>query len=140
MAAPPKCSRPSSPSRSACEPSREGNTMRLEGLSTAITGGVSGLGLTTARRLVKAGGTVTLIDLPTSGGEQAGRELGEAATFVPADVTDAEQFAAALDTADEQGGLRALVHCAGGGRKLRLLDKNGNPGSLEDYEHVIRLN
>jgi len=114
--------------------------MRLEGLSMAITGGASGLGLATAWRLVKAGGTVTLIDLPGSPGEQAARELGDAAAFVPADVTDAEQFAAALDAADERGGLRALVHCAGGGRKVRVLDRDGTPGSLEDYEYVIRLN
>ncbi|MER5179099.1 SDR family NAD(P)-dependent oxidoreductase [Streptomyces sp. NPDC002896] len=114
--------------------------MHLEGLSTAITGGGSGLGLATARRLVKAGGLVTLIDLPGSAGEQAARELGEAALFVPADVTDPEQFGAALDAADERGGLRALVHCAGAGRRMRLLDKEGNPGSLEDFEFVIRLN
>jgi NAD(P)-dependent dehydrogenase (short-subunit alcohol dehydrogenase family) len=114
--------------------------MRLEGLSTAISGGGSGLGLATARRLVKAGGLVTLIDLPGSSGEQAARELGEAAHFHPADVTDAEQFGAALDAADERGGLRALVHCAGAGRRMRLLDKEGNPGSLEDFEFVIRLN
>jgi NAD(P)-dependent dehydrogenase (short-subunit alcohol dehydrogenase family) len=112
----------------------------LEGLSTAITGGASGLGLATARRLVKAGGTVTLIDLPTSDGERSARELRGTARFVPADVTDPAQFAEALDAADEGGGLRGLVHCAGGGRKLRVLDKDGNPGSLEDFEHVIRLN
>ena len=114
--------------------------MRLEGLSTAITGGGSGLGLATARRLVKAGGLVTLIDLPGSEGELAARELGEAAHFAAADVTDPEQFGAALDAADERGGLRALVHCAGAGRRMRLLDKEGNPGSLEDFEFVIRLN
>ncbi|MEV0642970.1 SDR family NAD(P)-dependent oxidoreductase [Streptomyces sp. NPDC050619] len=114
--------------------------MRLEGLSTAITGGGSGLGLATARRLVEAGGLVTLIDLPGSEGKQAAHELGEAARFVPADVTDAEQFGAALDAADERSGLRALVHCAGAGRRMRLLDKEGNPGSLEDFEFVIRLN
>ncbi|WP_405483453.1 SDR family NAD(P)-dependent oxidoreductase [Streptomyces sp. NBC_00009] len=114
--------------------------MRVEGLSTAITGGGSGLGLATARRLVKAGGKVTLIDLPGSAGAEAARELGEAAHFVPADVTDAEQFGAALDAADERGGLRALVHCAGAGRRMRVLDKEGNPGSLEDFEFVIRLN
>jgi NAD(P)-dependent dehydrogenase (short-subunit alcohol dehydrogenase family) len=114
--------------------------MRLEGLSTALTGGASGLGLATARRLVKAGGLVTLVDLPGSAGAEAARELGAAATFVPADITDAEQLEAALDAADERGGLRAVVHCAGGGRRLRLLDQDGNPGSLADFEHVLRLN
>lgn len=114
--------------------------MRVEGLSTAVTGGASGLGLATARRLVKAGATVTLIDLPGSAGEEVAQELGETVRFVAADVTDADQFAAALDAADERGGLRGLVHCAGGGRKLRLLDKDGNPGSLEDFEHALKLN
>jgi NAD(P)-dependent dehydrogenase (short-subunit alcohol dehydrogenase family) len=114
--------------------------MRLEGLSIAVTGGASGLGLATARRLVKAGGKVTVIDLPASAGADVAAELGEQARFVPADVTDAGQFAAALDAAGEFGALRGLVHCAGAGRRLRLLDKEGNPGSLEDFEWVIRLN
>ncbi|EOM76981.1 SDR family NAD(P)-dependent oxidoreductase [Rhodococcus rhodnii] len=114
--------------------------MELAGHSIAVTGGASGLGLATARRIVDAGGAVTLIDLPTSDGEVAAKELGEAARFAPADVTDREQFAAALDVADEQGGLRGLVHCAGAGRRMRILDKEGNAGSAEDFEFVIRLN
>ncbi len=114
--------------------------MRLEGISAAVTGGASGLGLATARRIVKESGTVTIIDLPTSAGADVAKELGEAAQFVAADVTDADQFAAALDAADERGGLRGLVHCAGAGRKMRVLDRDGNPGSLEDFEWVIKLN
>ena len=114
--------------------------MELKGLSIAITGGASGLGLATARRVVDAGGTVTLIDLPTSNGADVAAELGDAAVFAPADVTDADQFAAALDVAHERGGLRGVVHCAGAGRKMRVLDKEGKAGSLEDFEFVIRLN
>ena len=115
--------------------------MRLEGLTTAVTGGASGLGLATAQRLVKEGGHVTVIDLPGSEGEKVAQELGERARFVAGDVTDPESFAAALDAADEQAdGLRAVVHCAGAGRKLRILEKDGSAGSLEDFEFVIRLN
>ncbi|MFG2000512.1 SDR family NAD(P)-dependent oxidoreductase [Spirillospora sp. NPDC048911] len=114
--------------------------MRLEGLSIAVSGGASGLGLETARRVVDAGGKVTLIDLPTSAGAAAAEKLGDAARFVAADVTDAGQFAAALDAADEFGDLRGLVHCAGAGRRLRLLDRDGAPGSVEDFEWVIKLN
>ncbi|MEE4496228.1 SDR family NAD(P)-dependent oxidoreductase [Streptomyces sp. BE230] len=114
--------------------------MRLADMNTAITGGASGLGLATARRLVAAGGRVTLIDLPASDGAQVAKELGDAAEFAPADVTDADAFAAALDVADARGGLRGLVHCAGASRKIRVLDKEGNPGSLEDFEWVVRLN
>jgi NAD(P)-dependent dehydrogenase (short-subunit alcohol dehydrogenase family) len=113
--------------------------MQLSGLATAVTGGASGLGLATAQRLVATGGRVTIIDLPSSAGEQVAADLGDAARFVAADVTDSEQFAAALDAAGEQGPLRGLVHCAGAGR-LRVLDKDGEPGSLEDFEWVMKLN
>ncbi|MFC5744377.1 SDR family NAD(P)-dependent oxidoreductase [Actinomadura rugatobispora] len=114
--------------------------MRLEGVSTAVTGGARGLGLATARSLVAAGAKVTIIDLPDSGGEAAAAEMGDAARFAPADVTDAGEFAAALDVAEERGGLRGLVHCAGAGRKIRLLDRDGAPGSPEDFEWTVRLN
>lgn len=120
--------------------------MKLDGLTTAVTGGASGLGLATVRRLINAGGKVTIIDLPTSDGENVAAELGPNATFAPADVTDPEQFAAALDVAvgqsaeSSQAGLRGLVHCAGAGRKMRILEKDGSAGSLEDFEFVIKLN
>ncbi|RBY78571.1 3-hydroxyacyl-CoA dehydrogenase [Blastococcus sp. TF02-09] len=114
--------------------------MQLSGLTTAVTGGASGLGLATVQRLVAAGGQVTIIDLPGSAGEQVAADLGDAARFVAADVTDTEQFAAALDAAGERGPLRGLVHCAGAGRRLRVLDKDGEPGSLEDFEWVMKLN
>ncbi|WP_040336942.1 SDR family NAD(P)-dependent oxidoreductase [Candidatus Blastococcus massiliensis] len=114
--------------------------MQLSGLTTAVTGGASGLGLATVQRLVAAGGRVTIIDLPTSAGEQVAADLGEAARFVAADVTDGDQFAAALDAAGADGSLRGLVHCAGAGRRLRVLDKDGEPGSLEDFEWVMKLN
>jgi len=114
--------------------------MELKGLSVAVTGGASGLGLATARRVLAAGGNVTLIDLPSSNGDEVAEELGDGAVFAPGDVTDPEQFAAALDVAHERGGLRGVVHCAGAGRKMRVLDKEGKAGSLEDFEFVIRLN
>lgn len=114
--------------------------MLLEGTSTVVTGGASGLGLATVRRLVKSGAYVTIVDLPASNGTAVAAELGEAAQFVAADVTDAEQFDAALDAAGQRGGLRGLVHCAGAGRRMRILDSDGNPGSLADFEWVIKLN
>ncbi|WP_028473814.1 SDR family NAD(P)-dependent oxidoreductase [Nocardioides alkalitolerans] len=114
--------------------------MQVEGSVFAVTGGASGLGLATARRLIDGGATVALIDLPGSDGEAAASDLGERALFTPGDVTDEVGFAAALATAATRGPLRGVVHCAGAGRRLRLLDKEGNPGSLEDFEFVIRLN
>lgn len=115
--------------------------MDLARITTAVTGGASGLGLATARRLVDEGGHVTIIDLPASDGKVVAEELGERARFVAADITDADAFAAALDAADAQAdGLRGVVHCAGSGRRMRVLEKDGTPGSLEDFEFVVRLN
>lgn len=114
--------------------------MIITGQSIAVTGGASGLGLATVKSLVAEGAQVTIIDLPGSAGEAVAAELGDAVTFAPADVTDSDQFAAALDIADAKGGLRGLVHCAGAGRRMRILEKDGSAGSLEDFEFVIRLN
>jgi NAD(P)-dependent dehydrogenase (short-subunit alcohol dehydrogenase family) len=114
--------------------------MELKGSSIAITGGASGLGRASAARLVGTGAVVTIIDLPDSPGAAVADELGGDCVFAPADITDAQAFAAALDIADARGGLRGLVHCAGTGRRIRLLDAEGKAGSREDFEFIMRLN
>ncbi|MFJ4840757.1 MULTISPECIES: SDR family NAD(P)-dependent oxidoreductase [unclassified Streptomyces] len=114
--------------------------MRIEGISAVVTGGASGLGLGTVKRLAKAGAHVVIADLPASDGEKIAAELGGHVRFAPADVTDEQQFQAALDTAAEAGPLRALVHCAGLGHALRVVDKEGNPGELAGFEKVIKVN
>jgi NAD(P)-dependent dehydrogenase (short-subunit alcohol dehydrogenase family) len=114
--------------------------MKIEGISAVVTGGASGLGLATARRLVNQGAKVVLIDLPDSAGAQAAESLGPNARFAPADVTTEDSMQAALDVADSLGPLRVLVHCAGRGGPVRILDKEGNPGSLAAYENIIRIN
>ena len=70
----------------------EGERMDLEGSSALVTGGASGLGLATARRLAAAGAAVTIVDLPGSAGADIAAELG--GTFAAADVTDPEQVRA----------------------------------------------
>jgi NAD(P)-dependent dehydrogenase (short-subunit alcohol dehydrogenase family) len=112
--------------------------MNINGASVVVTGGASGLGAATVRRLAGEGAKVVVLDLPSSAGKEVAAELG--ATFVAADVTDPEGVNAALDAAESLAPLRALVHCAGRGGAVRLVDREGNPGSLEDYEGVVRTN
>jgi NAD(P)-dependent dehydrogenase (short-subunit alcohol dehydrogenase family) len=112
--------------------------MDIAGNSAVVTGGASGLGLGTARALAKAGARVTIIDLPTSAGEQMAAEIG--GQFVAADVTDPVAVEAALEAAQTQGALRAVVHCAGRGGAVRVVEKDGSPGSLEAYTAIINLN
>lgn len=113
--------------------------MEIAGATAVVTGGASGLGLATARRLHKAGANVVLLDLPTSAGEMAATEIGERARFAPADVTDAGAVGAALDLAEELGVLRLVVNCAGVGPPTRVLGRGGvHP--LKAFTKVINVN
>jgi NAD(P)-dependent dehydrogenase (short-subunit alcohol dehydrogenase family) len=112
--------------------------MNINGASVVVTGGASGLGAATVQRLTREGAKVVILDLPSSPGSQVAADLG--ATFIAADVTDPDTVNEALDAAENLAPLRALVHCAGRGGAVRLVDRDGNPGSLEAYESVVRIN
>ncbi len=112
--------------------------------SAVVTGGASGLGLATVRRLAESGVNTIILDLPGSDGTSLATTLargsGAQVRFAAADVTDPSAVNAALDVAEELGPLRTLVHCAGRGGAMRVVDKDGSPGSLELYESVVRVN
>ena len=112
--------------------------MDVQNAVAIVTGGASGLGLASARKLAAAGAKVVIVDLPGSPGAAVAAELG--GIFAPADVTDGPSMQAAVDAAVGLGPLRAVVHCAGIGKAVRLVEKDGSPGSLADYEMVIRVN
>ncbi|WP_151448661.1 SDR family NAD(P)-dependent oxidoreductase [Lacisediminimonas profundi] len=114
--------------------------MQIKGASALVTGGASGLGLASVRRLIAQGAKVVIADLPGSNGEEVARELGDAARFVAADVTSEAQMIAACDAAEALGPLRVLVNCAGRGGAVRIVEKDGSPGSQEAYESVVRVN
>ncbi|HEX3713226.1 MAG TPA: SDR family oxidoreductase [Trebonia sp.] len=115
--------------------------MDLDSVSALVTGGSSGLGLATVRRLRAAGARVGIADLNPPSDEDLA-ELGEGVVYVKADVADEASVNAALDTIEAaHGGLRAAVHCAGrGGDRVRIIDRDGNPGSLETFAEVVRVN
>lgn len=115
--------------------------MQLEGTSTLITGGASGLGFATAERLISKGASVVLLDLPGSPGEEAAAKLGDRATFVGTDMLEENEVSAALDVAEQNGPLRGVVHCAGrGGDRLRIVDRDGNPGDFDSFQNVVKIN
>lgn len=112
--------------------------MDIAGAAALVTGGASGLGLATARRLAAAGATVTIVDLPTSDGAAIAAELD--GRFAPADVTDPEQIAAAVALAAETGPLRVVVNCAGIAPPGKVLDREGAPTPLDAFERIVRVN
>jgi len=112
--------------------------MEIAGSSAIVTGGASGLGLATARRLAAEGAHVVIIDLPASPGADIAAELG--GTFVAADVTDVDQVAAAVAQAATHGPLRVVVNCAGIAPPAKVLDREGIPSPLADFERIVRVN
>ncbi|MDF2145502.1 SDR family NAD(P)-dependent oxidoreductase [Knoellia sp. p5-6-4] len=104
-----------------------------------VTGGASGLGGATTRRLHAFGAAVVILDLPSSPGKDLAEELGDRVRFVPADVRDEAQVQAAVDAARELGTLRIAVNCAGVGTPGRVVGKRG-PLPLEDFKTVIDIN
>jgi NAD(P)-dependent dehydrogenase (short-subunit alcohol dehydrogenase family) len=113
--------------------------MEITDAVALVTGGASGLGLATARRLAAAGAGVVVLDLPGSDGEKAAADLGERAVFAPADVTDEGAVTAALDAAERLGTLRVVVNCAGIATPGKVLGRGGVL-ALDAFERVVRVN
>ncbi|WP_102194115.1 SDR family NAD(P)-dependent oxidoreductase [Microbacterium aurantiacum] len=112
--------------------------MQITGQGALITGGASGLGLATARRLAAAGAHVTIVDLASSAGAELAAEIGGA--FAPADVTSVDEVQAAVAAAQAVAPLRIVVNCAGIAPPAKVLDREGNPAVLADFERIIRIN
>ena len=112
--------------------------MQIQGSSALITGGASGLGLATARTLAAAGAVVAILDLPSSAGAEIAADLG--GVFSGGDVTSAEDAAAAVAAAQAAAPLRIVVNCAGIAPPAKVLDREGNPAVLADFERVVRIN
>lgn len=111
-----------------------------EGMTALVTGAASGLGEATALALLERGLRVVAVDLNDERGAALERQHAGRLRYVRADVADAEQMAAAVAAAEASGNFRALVHCAGIGGPVRLIEKDGSPGSLEKYTNIVRVN
>jgi NAD(P)-dependent dehydrogenase (short-subunit alcohol dehydrogenase family) len=115
--------------------------MEIAGSVALVTGGASGLGLATVRKLHDAGASVVILDLPRSNGTAIEQELGARAVFAAGDVTSPDDVEAALDAAAALAGgpPRILVNCAGIGNAARTAGKDG-PFPLDAFTRVIQVN
>ncbi len=115
--------------------------MKLSGSVAVVTGGASGLGAATVRRLVAGSARVVIVDRDAAAGQMLADELGpSAAQFMETDITDAAQVDLAIAQAASLGPLRICVGCAGVGWAARTLDKTGAPHDLDLFKTVIAIN
>jgi NAD(P)-dependent dehydrogenase (short-subunit alcohol dehydrogenase family) len=110
--------------------------VQIKDAVAVVTGGASGLGLATTKRLLDAGASVVVIDLRE--GDELGK-LGERVKFASADVTDEAAVSQALDLAETLGPLRINVNCAGIGSAAKTLGKDG-PFPLDWFTKTIQVN
>jgi NAD(P)-dependent dehydrogenase (short-subunit alcohol dehydrogenase family) len=110
--------------------------VQIKDAVAVVTGGASGLGLATTKRLLDAGASVVVIDLRE--GDELG-QLGERVKFAAADVTDEAAVGQALDLAESLGPLRINVNCAGIGSAAKTLGKDG-PFPLDWFTKTIQVN
>jgi NAD(P)-dependent dehydrogenase (short-subunit alcohol dehydrogenase family) len=112
--------------------------MQLKGQAAIVTGGASGLGAATARRLAKEGAKVAVCDLNTKLAETIAAEIGGVA--VTCDVSDSSSGEAAIAAAAKaHGPARVLINCAGVGVAKRVVGREG-PMALADFDRVIKVN
>ncbi|BFM17964.1 SDR family oxidoreductase [Maricurvus nonylphenolicus] len=112
--------------------------VNLEGSSSIVTGGASGIGEATARQLAEAGSKVVIADLNEERGAQVAKEIG--GVFVKCDVTKTEDADAAVAAACALGPLRACVNSAGIGMPMRTITRDNEPMPLEKFDLIIKIN
>ncbi|MDO8705588.1 MAG: SDR family NAD(P)-dependent oxidoreductase [Sulfuricaulis sp.] len=113
-------------------------------VAAVITGGASGLGAASARKLAAHGVKVALFDLNAELGEALAKELG--GVFCQVDVTSEVQveqaFARARATIGQE---RILVNCAGTGNAVKTASRDKTTGEirhfpLSNFERIIQIN
>ncbi len=112
--------------------------MDISGASAIVTGGASGIGEATARRLAAEGANVLILDRNEERGDQVASEIGGG--FLMADVTDEEHVRAGTEAAAAMGPLRACIHCAGIGWAERTINRTGTPHNLDTFRKVVDVN
>jgi NAD(P)-dependent dehydrogenase (short-subunit alcohol dehydrogenase family) len=106
----------------------------LDGHRAIVTGGASGIGAATVRRMAAEGARVTVLDRDGDGAARVAAEVGGIARAV--DVTDYSALERAVHDAHEaMGGLSLLFNNAGGSNMARVHD-----WSLDEWDRIVRLN
>lgn len=114
--------------------------MQLNQVKALITGGVSGLGLAVARKVIAGGGQAVLLDINDDAGAAAESELGGAVSYIRTDVTSEQGVVDAVNMAVEHMGMiNVAVNCAGVIGAGRVLGREA-PMALDFFAKTIQIN
>ena len=106
----------------------------LDGQRAVITGGASGIGRATARRMAEQGAAVAVIDLNGDAASEVATEIGGTAHV--ADVTDPDGLRHAVDAASAaMGGITVLFNNAGIGNQSAL-----HEWAPEEWDRLVAVN
>ena len=114
--------------------------MKAEKINAVITGGASGLGEATVRKIIDLGGTVTISDFKEERCINLSDELGKNCAYYITDVTNEESInKALLKSISNFGPINLVVNCAGIGVTNKVLSKE-ELHSTKIFEKVINVN
>jgi len=114
--------------------------MEVKGCVAVVTGGASGLGEATVRRILADGGKAAILDFDEQRGQKVAAELGDGVIFCKTDVTDEKSVEEAVNKTEEAfGGVHFAVNCAGVATPAKVLSKRG-PIAMEQFTQVIMIN
>ncbi len=114
--------------------------MDLQDKVAVVTGGASGLGRATCKKILAAGGKVAIFDLNENLAAELAAELGDQAMAATVNVAEEESVQAGIARVmDTFGAIHANINCAGIGAAARTLGHDG-PMALTAFQFVLQVN
>jgi len=114
--------------------------MKNNEVKAIITGGVSGLGLACAKKIIADGGKASLFDINETAAQLALDELGSNAQFFQTDVSNENNVEQSCQQAnDSMAGINVAINCAGVLSSGRVLGREA-PMATDYFSKAIQIN
>ncbi|GEN53300.1 3-hydroxyacyl-CoA dehydrogenase [Halobacillus faecis] len=114
--------------------------MDVKDVVAIVTGGASGLGEATVRKIARNGGKVVIADQNADKGGALAEELGSSVLFAKVDVTSSDEIERTLQaTVETFGQVNTVINCAGIVTGEKVVGRNG-PHPLESFSKIIEVN